>query len=305
MRFDGVLTLAHHLEDFILALIGGSKWPRHRPRFSRYARDAVPRSLDGSAHDHVQHDHRTAPPRRNGRAGSDTFAVCRRQTISSRAARFRRRVARFEATDASRSRREYDVGLPISTPRTCSAGHPGRPIRQVRDVTTASPARDSLCRTTRIEERDASALAYMDLKRRTPIEAVSVDRVFIGSCTNWPHRRSARRGRGRQGRTSPADVHAMVVPGSGLVKRQAEDEGLDRVFQGRRVRVARSRLQHVPGHESRQARAGQALRFDRATATSKAVRARADARTWFRRPWPPPPPSPAILSTSAEWELNR
>jgi len=79
--------------------------------------------------------------------------------------------------------------------------------------------------------RDAirSALDYMGLVPGTPMEAVAVDRVFIGSCTNSrieDLRDAARVARGRR-----AIVPSWVVPGSGLVKAQAEAEGLDRVFR--------------------------------------------------------------------------
>jgi len=74
------------------------------------------------------------------------------------------------------------------------------------------------------------ALDYMGLVPGTPITEIALDRVFIGSCTNGrieDLRNAARVVAGR--RVNPA-VSAMVVPGSGLVKRQAEAEGLDRVF---------------------------------------------------------------------------
>ncbi len=74
------------------------------------------------------------------------------------------------------------------------------------------------------------SLDYMGLSAGTPLTEIAVDRVFIGSCTNGrieDLRAAAEVARGR----SVADgVGAMVVPGSGLVKRQAEEEGLDRVF---------------------------------------------------------------------------
>ena len=72
------------------------------------------------------------------------------------------------------------------------------------------------------------ALAYMGLVPGTPLADVRVDRVFIGSCTNSrldDLRAAARVVTGRR-----AVVPAWVVPGSGLVKRAAEAEGLDRVF---------------------------------------------------------------------------
>ncbi len=73
-------------------------------------------------------------------------------------------------------------------------------------------------------------LAYMALEPGTPLVEVPVDRVFIGSCTNArieDLRSAAAVARGR--RVAPR-VHAMVVPGSGLVKEQAEAEGIDRVL---------------------------------------------------------------------------
>ena len=73
-----------------------------------------------------------------------------------------------------------------------------------------------------------SALAYMDLKPGMPVSEIAVDKVFIGSCTNSrieDLRAAADIIRGRR-----AVVPALVVPGSGLVKKQAENEGLDRIF---------------------------------------------------------------------------
>ena len=76
------------------------------------------------------------------------------------------------------------------------------------------------------------ALAYMDLTPGTPIAAVPVDRVFIGSCTNGrieDFRAAARILDGRKVATGV--TQAMAVPGSGLVKQQAEEEGIDAVFK--------------------------------------------------------------------------
>jgi 3-isopropylmalate/(R)-2-methylmalate dehydratase large subunit len=74
-------------------------------------------------------------------------------------------------------------------------------------------------------------LEYMGLTAGTPLQEVAIDRVFIGSCTNGrieDLRAAAAVAKGR--RVSP-NVYAMVVPGSAIVKRQAEEEGLDRVFR--------------------------------------------------------------------------
>ncbi len=75
-----------------------------------------------------------------------------------------------------------------------------------------------------------SALQYMDLKPGTLLAEIPVDRVFIGSCTNGRIEDLRAAAAIAQGRKVAASVNAMVVPGSGLVKEQAEEEGLDRIF---------------------------------------------------------------------------
>ena len=75
------------------------------------------------------------------------------------------------------------------------------------------------------------ALVYMGLKPGTPMQDIVLDKVFIGSCTNSrieDLRQAAAVVRGR--RKADSVKVAMVVPGSGLVKIQAEAEGLDRIF---------------------------------------------------------------------------
>ena len=79
------------------------------------------------------------------------------------------------------------------------------------------------------------ALSYMALTPGTPLRDVKIDRAFIGSCTNGriEDLRAAATIVERQlakGRKVAAHVGAMVVPGSGLVKEQAEQEGLDQIF---------------------------------------------------------------------------
>ncbi|WP_313168008.1 3-isopropylmalate dehydratase large subunit [Massilia oculi] len=75
------------------------------------------------------------------------------------------------------------------------------------------------------------ALAYMDLAPNTPIDEIPIDKVFIGSCTNSRIEDLRAAAEVVRGRHRAANVKlAMVVPGSGLVKEQAEREGLDRIF---------------------------------------------------------------------------
>ena len=75
------------------------------------------------------------------------------------------------------------------------------------------------------------SLAYMGLKAGTAIEEIAIDRVFLGSCTNSRIEDLRVAAEVVKGRTIAGTVRAMVVPGSGLVKLQAEREGLDAIFK--------------------------------------------------------------------------
>jgi 3-isopropylmalate/(R)-2-methylmalate dehydratase large subunit len=77
----------------------------------------------------------------------------------------------------------------------------------------------------------ARALEYMDLKPGIRIEDIAVDRVFIGSCTNARISDLRAAAAVVKGHHVATTVRAMVVPGSQLVKKQAEDEGLDHIFR--------------------------------------------------------------------------
>ncbi len=85
----------------------------------------------------------------------------------------------------------------------------------------------------RVPERRAAmerALAYMGLEPGTPMESIRIDKVFIGSCTNARIEDLRLVAKLVRGKKVAPHVQAMIVPGSGLVKHQAEEEGLDRIF---------------------------------------------------------------------------
>jgi 3-isopropylmalate/(R)-2-methylmalate dehydratase large subunit len=74
------------------------------------------------------------------------------------------------------------------------------------------------------------SLAYMGLKGGEKIADIAIDRVFIGSCTNGRIEDLRAAAKMADGKKVNANVKAMIVPGSGLVKEQAEAEGLDKIF---------------------------------------------------------------------------
>ena len=97
------------------------------------------------------------------------------------------------------------------------------------DGAVPDPAKESDATKKGSMER---ALIYMGLQANTPMNAISIDKVFIGSCTNSRIEDLRAAAHVAKGKKIAANVKlALVVPGSGLVKAQAEAEGLDQVFK--------------------------------------------------------------------------
>jgi 3-isopropylmalate/(R)-2-methylmalate dehydratase large subunit len=122
--------------------------------------------------------------------------------------------------------KEVSVDASAISPQVTWGTNPG----MVRAVTESVPAPEEFDSPADREVTER-ALAYMDLQPGTPIEQIALDRVFIGSCTNsriGDLRAAAEVVRGHK---VAGNVDAMVVPGSQQVRKQAEAEGLDRVFR--------------------------------------------------------------------------
>jgi len=123
----------------------------------------------------------------------------------------------------------YDKSLKLSAdtlaPQVTWGTNPG----QVGAVDTTVPSPDDFSDVN--EKKSAErALAYMGLEAGMPIESISVDHVFIGSCTNARIEDLRRVAQFVEGRRVSSGVYAMVVPGSQAVKKAAEAEGIDRVL---------------------------------------------------------------------------
>ena len=100
----------------------------------------------------------------------------------------------------------------------------------VTDITSKVPDPDEIHDEDQ-KKSTIHALEYMDLKPNTPIEDIRIDRVFIGSCTNARLEDLTAAAKVVKGKQIADSVHAMVVPGSQLVKMQAEKIGLDKIFK--------------------------------------------------------------------------
>lgn len=100
---------------------------------------------------------------------------------------------------------------------------------QVASVSANVPKPEE-CGDESEQKSTSAALDYMGLKPGTPLSSIAINRVFIGSCTNARIEDLRAAAKVVKGHRVHSSVNAMVVPGSGQVKRQAEEEGLNRIF---------------------------------------------------------------------------
>lgn len=183
-------------------------------------------------------------------------------------------------------------------PQVTWGTNPGQVISVSNKIPSPSDFKDST-----EQKSAASAIEYMGLKAGTPICDVLIDRVFIGSCTNARIEDLRAAAKVVKGYRVSQRVNAMIVPGSGQVKRQAEQEGLDSIFKdagfdwreaGCSMCLAMNPDRLEPGErcastsnrnfEGRQGKGGRTHLVSPAMAAAAAVRGRfVDIREWDYR----------------------
>ena len=162
--------------------------------------------------------------------------------------------------DGRRLRPGGRASTPTDLDPVCDLGHQPRPGRPRSAV--GFPIRTQFERP-RGARGGRRALAYMGLDGRAPRCGTSPSTPSSsGRAPTAASRTCARRPAVLEAGGSAPAVRALVVPGSGQVKAQAEAEGLDQVFASAGLRMAQPGLLDVPGHEPRQARPRRAGRFD-------------------------------------------
>ena len=157
-----------------------------------------------------------------------TFAYLEGRTHAPQGEAWKRALADWRSLRSDPDAR-YDNHIAVDiadlAPQVTWGTNPG----MVAPVTGTVPDPASF---TNIDDRvaGARALAYMGLRPGQAIKEILIDRVFIGSCTNSRIEDLRAAAAIVQGRTIDERVTALVVPGSAQVRRQAEEEGLDRIF---------------------------------------------------------------------------
>ena len=123
--------------------------------------------------------------------------------------------------------KEFTLHIDDIAPQVSWGTNPGMTC----NVTDSIPSPDEFSNGDSNQKRGAEkALEYMDLKPGTLIEDIQIDRVFIGSCTNARLEDLIEASKVIKGQKISPHVQAMVVPGSQMVKKQAEEMGLDKIF---------------------------------------------------------------------------
>jgi 3-isopropylmalate/(R)-2-methylmalate dehydratase large subunit len=124
---------------------------------------------------------------------------------------------------------EFDTEISIDAGKLSPCVSWGTNPAQTVPITSAVPSPDDFDDPL-VRDAAQRALDYMDLEPGTPMTDIPIDRVFIGSCTNARIDDLRAAAAVVEGHKVAPDVSAMVVPGSGLVRQEAEAEGLDRIF---------------------------------------------------------------------------
>ena len=133
----------------------------------------------------------------------------------------------LKTDDDAKFEKQFVLHVDDISPQVSWGTNPGMTC----DVTESVPSPDVFANDDPNQKKSAEkALAYMDLEPGTPITDIKIDRVFIGSCTNARLEDLIEASKAVKGQKVSPNVQAMVVPGSQMVKKQAEEMGLDKIF---------------------------------------------------------------------------
>ena len=227
LRIDGTLPPGVTAKDLILYLIGEITTDGGTGYVIEYTGSAI-RALSMEERMTVCNMSIEAGARAGMIAPDDvTFDYLRGREFVPRD--FEAAVTRWKALPTDPGAK-YDKSLVFKaadiTPQVTWGTNPGQVAPVTGRVPDPAKAGDETERKT-----VANALAYMGLEAGEAITDLKLDRVFIGSCTNSRIEDLRAAAAVAKGHKVSGHVGAMVVPGSGLVKKQAEAEGLDRIFK--------------------------------------------------------------------------
>ncbi len=228
IRVDGALGFGASAKDIVLAIIGKIGTAGGNGHVIEFAGEAI-RGLDMAGRMTVSNMSIEAGARAGMIAPDETtFAYVRGREFAPKGAAFDRAVEYWRTLPSDPDAR-YDTTVSLDAadiaPMVTWGTSPGAVVPVTGVIPDPSSAKDEAERAQMVRMLD-----YMALTPGVRIQDVPIDVVFIGSCTNGRIEDLRAAAAVAKGRKVAAGVRALVVPGSGLVKQQAEQEGLDRVL---------------------------------------------------------------------------
>ena len=225
---DGALPFGVTAKDVILAIIGRIGTAGGTGHVIEYAGEVV-RGLSMAGRMTVCNMSIEAGARAGLIAPDDTtYKYIQGRPMAPKAGAFEQAVAQWRTLPSDPGAR-YDREVILNAGEIEPQVTWGTSPQDVQPISGKVPDPKSIADAGRRAAMER-ALEYMGLQPNTPIAEIRVDKVFFGSCTNARLEDLRAAAEVVRGRKVAPTVHAMVVPGSGLVKHQAEDEGLDKVF---------------------------------------------------------------------------
>jgi 3-isopropylmalate/(R)-2-methylmalate dehydratase large subunit len=226
---DGALPAGVAAKDIILAIIGEIGTAGGTGHAVEYAGTAI-RSLSMEGRMTVCNMSIEAGARAGMIAADDkTFAYLKDRPKAPAGAAWEAAIRHWEALRSDEAA-AFDRQVTLDAAQLPPIVTWGTSPEQVVAVTGRVPVADAIADLGKRRSAER-ALAYMGLVGGEKITDIALDRVFIGSCTNGRIEDLREVARMVAGKAVNPAVKAMIVPGSGLVKAQAESEGLDRIFR--------------------------------------------------------------------------
>jgi 3-isopropylmalate/(R)-2-methylmalate dehydratase large subunit len=228
INVEGDLPKGVTAKDIILAIIGEIGTDGATGHVIEYAGSAI-RSLSMEGRMTVSNMSIEAGARAGMIAPDETtFAYLKGRNHSPKGADWDKAVEewkKLKTDEGAKFDRELTIDATKLTPYVSWGTSPG----MVAPITAVVP--DPAKAATEIDRKNLQrALDYMGLTAGTPLTEIKIDRVFIGSCTNGRMEDMRAAARVAKGYKVAAGVNVIVVPGSQIVKEQAEKEGLDKIF---------------------------------------------------------------------------
>ncbi len=225
---EGALPLGITAKDLILAIIGKIGTAGGTGHVIEYAGEAV-RALSMEGRMTVCNMSIEAGARAGLIAPDETtFAYLKGRPMSPKAGAWEQAEAAWRRLPSDPGA-NYDKEVTLATSDIAPQVTWGTSPQDVVPVTGQVPRLEDV-KDDHQRHAMQRSLSYMGLEAGTAISDIEIDRVFIGSCTNGRIEDLREVAKLVEGRQTAERVHAMIVPGSGLVKEQAEAEGLDRIF---------------------------------------------------------------------------